>query len=97
VTVRQTWATRAKGVGSLQQKLENVYTQRRHASSGAARDSLGVALAAAIGATYFGHSPGPYGNCFGPSGRPVPCTIVARTLTAKDSTQLFRALRGAKR
>jgi hypothetical protein len=33
-------------------------------------------LAALVGSIYVGHSPGPYGVCYAPSGRSVPCTLV---------------------
>lgn len=59
--------------------------------------AMGSALAIALSSTYFGHSAGPYGNCFGRSGRPAPCEVVARTLTARDSAQLAQALRSAGR
>jgi len=58
---------------------------------------LGFVLTAALASTYLGHSSSPYGNCFGRSGRPAPCRVVARTLTAKDSAQLARALGPAMR
>lgn len=53
---------------------------------------FGLGLTTALASTYFGHSSSPYGNCFGRSGRPAPCAVVARSLTAKDSAQLARAL-----
>ena len=28
-----------------------------------------------LGGTYFGHAPGPYGVCYGASGRPIPCAL----------------------
>ena len=37
-----------------------------------------VLLVALVGATYVGHSPGPYGVCYASSGRSVPCAAVAR-------------------
>lgn len=55
---------------------------------------FGLALMAVLGSTYFGHASSPYGNCFGPSGRPGPCVVVARKLSASDSAQLAQALGG---
>jgi len=37
-----------------------------------------AALLVAIGRTYVGHSPGPYGACYGESGRTIPCALVAQ-------------------
>ncbi len=39
---------------------------------------LGVVLMTALASTYFGHASSPYGVCYGSSGRPVPCAVVAR-------------------
>jgi hypothetical protein len=33
---------------------------------------------ATLGRTYVGHSPGPYGVCYGSSGRSIPCGILQR-------------------
>jgi hypothetical protein len=35
-------------------------------------------LAVLVGSIYVGHSPGPYGVCYAPSGRSVPCNLVRR-------------------
>lgn len=32
---------------------------------------------AVLGQTYIGHSPSPYGVCYGTSGRPIPCAVAA--------------------
>lgn len=32
----------------------------------------------AIARTYVGHSPGPYGVCYGTSGRSIPCAVAKR-------------------
>ena len=53
---------------------------------------FGLMLMAVLGSTYVGHSSSPYGDCFGPSGRTVPCAIVGRKLTRTDSAQLALAL-----
>jgi hypothetical protein len=37
-----------------------------------------LVLAALIGSTYVGHSPGPYGVCYAASGRSVPCDVAHR-------------------
>ena len=37
-----------------------------------------LAVAALVGASYLGHSPGPYGVCYASSGRSVPCAAVVR-------------------
>jgi hypothetical protein len=37
-----------------------------------------LALAALVGASYVGHSPGPYGVCYAPNGHSVPCAAVVR-------------------
>jgi len=37
-----------------------------------------VLFVALVGATYVGHSRGPYGVCYASSGRSVPCAAVAR-------------------
>ena len=37
-----------------------------------------VLLVLVVGGTYIGHSPGPYGTCYGTSGRSIPCELVAR-------------------
>ena len=34
-----------------------------------------LALVTAIASTYIGHSPGPYGVCYGASGRSIPCAV----------------------
>lgn len=34
-----------------------------------------VALLVLLGRTYFGHAPGPYGVCYGASGRSTPCIL----------------------
>ncbi len=36
---------------------------------------LVIALAAVIAQSYVGHSPGPYGTCYAPSGRSIPCEL----------------------
>jgi hypothetical protein len=46
---------------------------------------LGLVLMTALASTYFGHSPSPYGVCYGSSGRPIPCAVVARTHTTHGS------------
>ena len=58
----------------------------RPAVRGAPRDLFGrviailllVLLVLVVGGTYVGHSPGPYGTCYGTSGRSIPCELVAR-------------------
>jgi hypothetical protein len=45
--------------------------------------ALGMALGVALASTYFGHAPGPYGVCYGSSGRSVPCTVVAARRSAE--------------
>jgi hypothetical protein len=37
-----------------------------------------LALVVTIAAHYVGHSSSPYGACYAPSGREVPCQAVAR-------------------
>jgi hypothetical protein len=39
---------------------------------------LAIALAALIAMSYFGHSPSPYGTCYGSTGRSVPCAAIGR-------------------
>lgn len=36
-----------------------------------------VALAVTIARAYIGHSPGPYGTCYGSSGRSIPCEVLS--------------------
>jgi hypothetical protein len=31
-----------------------------------------------LGRTYIGHSHGPYGTCYGSSGRSIPCAVAAK-------------------
>ncbi len=40
--------------------------------------ALLAALVGAIGRTYIGHSPGPYGVCYGESGRSIPCAVATQ-------------------
>ncbi len=37
--------------------------------------ALLATLVVVIGRTYVGHSPGPYGVCYGNSGRAIPCAV----------------------
>ena len=39
--------------------------------------ALLVVLLVLLGRTYFGHAPGPYGVCYGASGRSIPCVLSA--------------------
>ena len=47
--------------------------------------AIGVLLVviALLGSTYLGHAKGPYGVCYGQSGRPIPCAIGAGTSAKK--------------
>ena len=36
-----------------------------------------TALGVAIARSYVGHSPGPYGVCYGSSGRSIPCEVAS--------------------
>jgi hypothetical protein len=40
---------------------------------------LALALAAALGSTYFGSSSSPYGTCSSPSGKQVDCATLRAT------------------
>ncbi|MDB4892389.1 MAG: hypothetical protein JWL61_4244 [Gemmatimonadetes bacterium] len=35
-----------------------------------------LTLVTLLASTYIGHSPGPYGACYAPNGRSVPCDVV---------------------
>lgn len=37
-----------------------------------------LTLCAWLASTYIGHSPGPYGACYAPNGRSVPCDLVGK-------------------
>jgi hypothetical protein len=37
-----------------------------------------LALAAFIASSYVGHSSSPYGTCYAPSGRSIPCELAKR-------------------
>lgn len=37
-----------------------------------------ILVTLAIGSSFVGHSKGPYGACYAPSGRSVPCEAVVR-------------------
>jgi hypothetical protein len=37
-----------------------------------------LAFLAALGKTYVGHGSSPYGVCYGPTGRSVPCEVASR-------------------
>lgn len=37
---------------------------------------VAIALGVMIAASYFGHSPSPYGTCYGSTGRSVPCEAI---------------------
>jgi len=48
--------------------------------------ALFVALLALIASTYIGHSPSPYGMCFGSTGRTIPCAVAKSPQPAHPKT-----------
>jgi hypothetical protein len=41
--------------------------------------ALALAVAILIVLSYFGEGRSPYGNCFAPNGRPMPCELVQKS------------------
>lgn len=44
-----------------------------------------ASLGLVIGRTYVGHSPSPYGVCYGALGRPIPCELASAVAAARST------------
>jgi len=64
--------------------MENISAAKNRFSRAretAARVAMLIVLVVMIGllaSTYIGHAKGPYGVCYGESGRSIPCALVAK-------------------
>jgi hypothetical protein len=63
-------------IASLESRESPPRMSRHERLAAAGAVLVWLAIAGVIAASYIGHAHGPYGVCYSPAGRDVPCAVV---------------------